>query len=38
MKRRRLSKRNNIKNFKRTANKIHPKNLKKVFYRGGIRL
>lgn len=38
MKRRRLSLRASKRNFKRTANKIHAKNLYKYVARGGYRL
>lgn len=36
--RKKLSKRNNRRNFKRTARKVHSKNLKRTHFRGGIRL
>lgn len=38
MKRRKMSKRGNIRNFKRTASKVHRKNLRRHKTRGGYRL
>lgn len=38
MRRRKLSKRSNRKNFSRSASKIHRKNLKRRVSRGGYRL
>ena len=38
MKRMKLRKRMNKLNFKRTASKVHKKNLKRKVFRGGIRL
>lgn len=38
MRRRRLSRRVNRRNFSRVARRVHRKNLKRVISRGGIRL
>lgn len=38
MKRMKLKKKTNKKNFRRTASKVHKKNLKGITARGGIRL
>ncbi len=38
MRRKRLTKKSNIRNFKRTASRVHKKNLRRRKTRGGYRL
>lgn len=38
MKRRRLSKKASKRQFRRTANKVHKKNIKRIFTKGGFCL
>lgn len=38
MKRRRLSKKASKRQFRRTANKVHKKNIKRIFSKGGFNL